>query len=417
MAKQTFDGYGPGSCEAAVATCGGSAHPPERAMHMNVTRLLPALLLFAPLLAAQDPAGAEAAMPNPKHAEHAALTPFVGTWNCKVKMYQGPEPMEMAATETFELLCSGLWLKSTVQSTFMGQPFQGISLLGFDPKAKHYVNVWADSMAPIATVSHTAHDPKTRTWSSKLVSGHGPARSSLVWKDADTIVETSYAAGPDGKETVAMEIVRKRGGKATSTTAAGPGSVSPSSSTTAPASVGSAPTAAGAAPGAPSATTTPPDAVVADMARIVGTWNAVTRMTGPDGTATAEQGSETVTSVCNGQWQWSDYSGLMMGMPFEGHGLVGYDPTTQKVTTFWIDNFSPFVTVLTGGFDAKANAIVSSGMCCDPTGAEGEMSCTAIWKDANTRVSKMTHAMKEGSMSFDIEYTRITPVPGAAPRK
>lgn len=413
MAKQTFDGYGPGSSSLPSQRAATAPTLFERAMHMTATRLLPALLLFAPMLAAQDPAGAEAAMPNPKHAEHAALTPFVGTWNCKVKMYQGPEPMEMAATETFELLCSGLWLKSTVQSTFMGQPFQGISLVGYDPKAKHYVNVWADSMAPIATVSHMAHDPKTRTWSSKLVSGHGPARSSLVWKDADTIVETSYAAGPDGKETVAMEIVRKRGAKATATAVAESSSVSPSSGATAPASVGAASTATGSASSAPAAGATPTDAVVADMARTLGKWNSVIRMAGPDGTPVESKGAETVSSVCNGQWQWTDYAGPWMGMPFEGHGLVGYDPSTQKLTTYWIDNFSPFVTTLTGSFDAKANAIVSSGMCCDPTGAEGEMSCAASWKNANTRVSKMTHAMKEGSMSFEIEYTRATPAPGA----
>ena len=199
-----------------------------------------ASLLLASALCAQD----APAMPNPKHAQHDALKPFVGTWNCDVKMIMEGQTMEMTAVETAESICNGLWLKSTVNSTLMGQPFQGVTLLGYDPKRETHFSVWADSMGPIATRSDVTIDAKAKSWTSTTTEGHGPTRSVMVWKSNDHIVETAYAQGPDGKEVEMMWITRKRAGS------------TPTKAATESASVGASANASGPASGPGSGTTT-----------------------------------------------------------------------------------------------------------------------------------------------------------------
>jgi hypothetical protein len=351
---------------------------------MKVSRLLPALLLLAPAWAQDDKAAAAPAMPNPKHAEHDALKPFVGTWTCNVKMTEGGKTSEMAATETFELLLDGIWLKSTVNSTYQGQPFQGLSLMGFDPKTKKYVGIWADSMTPTAATSELTYDAKTKTWNSKTLSGHGPTRTVLVWKNKDSFVETGYKAGPDGKETVVMEITRTRGGNP------------PPAPATEIANVAKTP--------APAAATSDP--AQAELTKHLGKWTAVCTMPGPDGKMHEEKGTETCTSVCNGTWQWTHYKGTMMGQPFEGYGLVGYDPESKQVTTHWIDSCSPYLFTLNGKYDSAAKGFSCSGTGCCPEGTEMSMTQTTTWKDADTRVCKMACKSKDGPMDWEIVYTR-----------
>lgn len=177
-------------------------------------------------------------------------------------------------------------------------------------------------------------------------------------------------------------------------------------------------TAAGPAGGAPTAAATPtPSPVQQALARSLGKWSVVTKMTGPDGTATEEAGDEVCMPICNGLWHWTDYKGQFMGAAFEGHALVAHDPAGEAVSVFWIDSSSPFVTKMTGKYDAATKGVICSGPMLAPTGEEGTITEKQTWKGENTRVSEFTITSNGETFSWSMTATRAALKPGAATRK
>jgi len=87
-------------------------------------------------------------MPQPT-AEHRMLKDHAGTWKiaCKFFMEPGQPPMEVAATETIEMV-GELWTLSKYSCDMMGVPFVGRATLGYEPHAKRFVSTWIDSMSP-----------------------------------------------------------------------------------------------------------------------------------------------------------------------------------------------------------------------------------------------------------------------------
>ena len=76
-----------------------------------------------------------------------------------------------------------------------------------------------------------------------------------------------------------------------------------------------------------------------ELMRTVGLWDATIRMKmAPDAPWEEEKCTERVTAICGGKWFWSDFEGHMMGMPFEGHSLVGFDTAKSKYVSYWFDS-------------------------------------------------------------------------------
>lgn len=350
--------------------------------------VIPALVMPA-ACAAQNPGDAP---PDPKTKAHEVLHKFVGTWDCKVKMSLPDMPaIEMTGIERFELLCDGLWLRSVVDATAAGRPFHAVSLIGFDPKAKTYVAVWTDSAQPTATRSVATYDAKNGTWSSKTVTGR-PSRNVLIWNDADTMVETSYVQAPTGKEDVAMEITRTRR-KADAKTA-----TDAASGTFAGEAIPADGTAAAASPHR---------AGMAELYKQVGTWTFVLTMPQPSGQASEANGTEVNSAVCGGGWVWSDFTTTMMGAPFQGHSLAGFDPDRGQYVTYWVDSSSPFLTELTGTLDPETKTLTCTGTAYDPAGKEAPMTQTVTWSDDHARVAKFQFGPPEGGTSMVIRYRRV----------
>jgi hypothetical protein len=75
-----------------------------------------------------------------------------------------------------------------------------------------------------------------------------------------------------------------------------------------------------------------------------------------------------VTSILGGRFIMMKYSGTMMGQPFEGIQIVGYDNMQGKYLTFWIDNSSTAFFLLSGTYDAAKKTWTDSGRWADPMG-------------------------------------------------
>lgn len=342
-------------------------------------------------LAAQDPAKQEAGvetfqeMPNPKVEAHDALKPLAGTWQCTIKMAAIPgvpgmeKPNELTSMEHAELVCGGLWLKSSVRGTFMGQPFQGVWLAGYDPLQKEYVSLWVDNHDPAMAEMLGSYDPESKTWSWSGESSMGAMRSKMVWKDADTTVETCWSTPPDADEMQTMEITRKRvaPGTAIATEAAAP--------------KGAAELSAG----------------LRELHRGLGAWDATVKIAmDAAGVQAEEKCTEHVRPICDGKYTWSDFAGTMMGLPFEGHALVGFDAAKGEYVSYWIDSMSATWMKTTGKLDPESKSITMHGTSLDPDGSPVKVREVMSWEGDDTRLLKMEFEGAQGTQQMEIVYRR-----------
>src|SRR5262249_16653370 len=102
-------------------------------------------------------------------------------------------------------------------STMMGQPFEGMMLLGYDNQAKKYTAVWVDTMGTAIIPYQGQYDAakKALTMTGKFndpMSGK-PIQTKGVQKfvDANTMTYDEYMPGPDGKPMHTLHIDYKRG--------------------------------------------------------------------------------------------------------------------------------------------------------------------------------------------------------------
>lgn len=96
-------------------------------------------------------------------ASHARLMEAVGDWKGTLTMWMGaPEPVKTECTETVRAI-GELWTTSVFRCSFQGEPFEGCSTNGFDPKKGKYVSTWIDSMTSSLTVMEGEWNEETQT--------------------------------------------------------------------------------------------------------------------------------------------------------------------------------------------------------------------------------------------------------------
>lgn len=160
----------------------------------------------------------EAFQPPKPGKEHDILKEMQGTWDAVVKMSMDPNtpPVESKSVETATLGGNGLWLISDVKGDFMGMPFHGHGMFGYDTAKKKYVGSWVDSMGTYILQSEGTYDveKKTFNWTSEVpdpASGKMEKMRELhAIKGKDHRSSSIFVIGPDGKEKPMMTIEFRR---------------------------------------------------------------------------------------------------------------------------------------------------------------------------------------------------------------
>ena len=152
-------------------------------------------------------------------AAHQTLEALAGKWNYSSKFWMSPEgkPEETAGVAEHTMIYGGRFLKQEVKGTWMGQPFEGMGITGFDNIRGQYQTLWIDSMATGMMWVSGQYDAATRTLSqsganSCPLTGEKNRQGHSEWKvtDNDHNTYTAYLAGADGNEFKAMEIQYER---------------------------------------------------------------------------------------------------------------------------------------------------------------------------------------------------------------
>lgn len=141
-------------------------------------------------------------------------------------------------------------------------------------------------------------------------------------------------------------------------------------------------------------------AVTADheaLKYFAGRWKVEARMWAVPGAPPTESVNTNVGEmILGGRYVRLSYKGEMMGQPFEGLQISGYDNLAKAYTTFWIDNSSTSFYVLKGTYDAAKKTYTFTGRWADPVGGETPVRMVIKIVSPNEYVSETYMTLPDG---------------------
>ncbi len=146
------------------------------------------------------------------------------------------------------------------------------------------------------------------------------------------------------------------------------------------------------------------------MAGMVGEWHAkVSQWMDPAAPVQTSTGTQVSTSMYDGKFVQSKFSGTSQGQPFEGTSLMGYDNVRGKYTNTWHDSMGTGIFMAMGDYDPATKTYTLRGTMADPMKPTELMPVREVIRvvDDNNHVFEWheTHGGKEVK-TMEIIYTR-----------
>jgi len=146
------------------------------------------------------------------------------------------------------------------------------------------------------------------------------------------------------------------------------------------------------------------------LASVTGDWTFKSRMwMKPDAPPMESTGTVNYAPLYGGRYVEGHYKGDMMGSPFEGRGLMGYDNVTRKFQTTWADNMSTMIVFMTGDYDPATKTLTYTGTMDDMMKPGTKVGVRQVVRLASNDSHVMewyeTRDGKEAKM-MEITYTR-----------
>jgi Protein of unknown function (DUF1579) len=145
------------------------------------------------------------------------------------------------------------------------------------------------------------------------------------------------------------------------------------------------------------------------IAKSAGNWNGtVSYWTHPGAdpiTATMDGKNE---MILGGRYLQTRNTGTMMGMPFEGVGLTGYDNAKKIFVSSWIDNMGTGILYMEGNWDDQHKSINFNGKTVDPsTGKDVPIRQVLKFVDDNNQILEMYMSVNGTEFkAMEIKYIR-----------
>lgn len=140
----------------------------------------------------------------------------------------------------------------------------------------------------------------------------------------------------------------------------------------------------------------------------VGTWNAKVKMNVPGQPSAESAGTAVITSLYGGRYVKEEFSSDMMGMPFQGTAVTGFDNVSKKFVGTWIDSMSTGIAHVEGWWDAASSSFKYDMSYNDPvTGKIKKSKMNVKVVDKNSHVSEFMDEMDgKWVTTMEITYTR-----------
>lgn len=142
------------------------------------------------------------------------------------------------------------------------------------------------------------------------------------------------------------------------------------------------------------------------MAKLAGSWTTRTKAwTGPDEPPVETTGTCEQKMLLDGRYLQQEYTGEMMGKPFRGINVIGYDNHYRKFVSTWIDSMSTGIYYFEGSASGDVRTITQECSYNDPV--RGPVVWRSITKiiDDNTLEYEMYLIPKGGPEEKAMEMT------------
>jgi hypothetical protein len=120
------------------------------------------------------------------------------------------------------------------------------------------------------------------------------------------------------------------------------------------------------------------------LEKYVGTWDCDLESSFIPGKPEKTKATNVCRKTCGGFWFVSDFDGTLMGGPFSGHGVSGYDTAQKKFVDNWFDSTTASGATAVGTFDEKTNTFNWDMQMREMDGSMSHGRETDVWKDADT---------------------------------
>ncbi|MDH3252629.1 MAG: DUF1579 domain-containing protein, partial [Ignavibacteria bacterium] len=146
------------------------------------------------------------------------------------------------------------------------------------------------------------------------------------------------------------------------------------------------------------------------LSQSVGTWETASKAwMDPSQPPEESKGTTKFTMILGGRFLQQEATGQMMGQPFKGIGIVGYDNFRKKYSMVWIDDSGTALFTAEGTSDRSGKTITFLGKMDDPFSGEKDKTVkyvsTMIDKDKQIFEIYGVEGEKEMKM-MEMTYTR-----------
>ncbi len=126
---------------------------------------------------------------NQPGEKHKALNALAGDFKADMWFKMAPDAPRETSTGTSqsEWIMDGRYLTSHFNADFMGMPFEGHGVMGYDTVKKHYFTGWIDNMSTGLFTEHgeMSNDGKTLTMHGSMI---GPDGSEMTTKHVYKVI-------------------------------------------------------------------------------------------------------------------------------------------------------------------------------------------------------------------------------------
>jgi hypothetical protein len=143
------------------------------------------------------------------------------------------------------------------------------------------------------------------------------------------------------------------------------------------------------------------------LASTTGSYDVMVKHWHQPGAPAVEEPPGTVkrSMILGGRVMVEEFNGTMMGQPFIGHGMTGYDNVTDKYWSTWMDSMSTGMMLSEGTCDAN-NTCKFTGEHNDPISKKPmKMRMSSSWPNATTQLFEMWGPSKDGQEFKMMEIT------------
>jgi hypothetical protein len=145
------------------------------------------------------------------------------------------------------------------------------------------------------------------------------------------------------------------------------------------------------------------------LAHKVGEWKAeVTMWMDPNQPPSTSETKTVTESILGGRYFKSTHTGMMMGMPFEGYEINGYDNVKKKFFSIWLDNMGTGFMTSEGNYDEASKTINLTGQMIEPTGNNVDVrEITKLIDNDNSTFEMYVNMGGKEMKTMEIKYTRV----------